>query len=32
MIHDPLEAYDISDPPASIESMTRASDMLTAAE
>ena len=32
MIHDLLEEYDISDPPASIEIVARASDTLTPAE
>jgi predicted RNase H-like HicB family nuclease len=32
MIRDLLEEYDISDPPASIEIIARASDTLTAAE
>ena len=32
MIRDLLEEYDISDPPASIEIIARASDRLTAAE
>ena len=32
MIHDLLEEYAISDPPASIEIVARASDTLTAAE
>ncbi len=32
MIRDLLEEYEISDPPASIEIVARASDTLTAAE
>jgi predicted RNase H-like HicB family nuclease len=32
MIRDLLEEYEISDPPASIEIIARASDTLTAAE